>query len=178
MLGRCWTRSTSVSRPASSSSSPSLSLSLPLRRFCAVASMEDIPTIKPLDLYWKLRTGERPIILDARPAREYKVFRIESAISMPAETATETAFGDIPRDRPVYIHGSSDMYGDESAHTLATKILSLDNPPPVSIVVGGPNEIRASGFIYLNDVEGEAALAKLKEEEAKAAAAAAAEAKK
>lgn len=37
--------------------------------------------------------------------REFDVFRIVGAISIPSETATLADFEDIPRERPVYIHG-------------------------------------------------------------------------
>jgi hypothetical protein len=94
------------------------------------------------------------------------------AISIPAESATLEDIDDIPRERPVYIHGSSDADGEAAAISLAAKIAALPRAPKVLIVRGGPNEIRQSGFIYINDVEGEMRLAKVKAEEAKAAAAA------
>jgi len=131
-----------------------------------------IPRVTPYELHWACRSGEPPIILDARPAREHDVFRIMGAISIPAESATLEDIDDIPRERPVYVHGSSDADGEAAALSLASKIAALPRAPKVHIVRGGPNEIRQSGFIYINDVEGEQRLAKIKADEAKAAAAA------
>jgi hypothetical protein len=102
------------------------------------------------------------------------VFRIVGAISIPADSVQPNDIDDIPRDRPVYVHGSSDADGEAAAISLASKILALPKAPKVHIVRGGPNEIRLSGFIYINDVAGEQRLLKAKADEAKAAAAAAA----
>lgn len=100
------------------------------------------------------------------------MFRIVGAISLPADTVTDDDISDIPRDRPVYVHASADAEGDAAALKLASRLLALPSPPKVHIVRGGPNEIRQSGFIYINDVEGEQRLLKIKADEAKAAAAA------
>lgn len=89
-----------------------------------ISAQESIPRVNPFDLNYACQSGHDPVIIDARPAyalvgstrnenvkrnfrREFDVFRIIGAISIPSEKATVADFEDIPRDRPVYIHGRS-----------------------------------------------------------------------
>jgi len=126
-------------------------------------------------MFQAVRQGERPIVIDSRPAREYDVLRIVGTHSIPAETATLDDFTDIPRKRPVYLLSNSDPDGEAAALKLARLIAQVDDAPKrVLLVRGGIHEVRRGGFMYINDVQGEERLNSVKAEEAKAAAAAAA----
>jgi len=66
-------------------------------------------------------------------------------------------------------HSSSGLRGEKCAVALARRMNELSSPPNVSVMLGGPSEIRLQGFFYINDVEAEEALNKIKAEEKKAA---------
>lgn len=63
----------------------------------------DIPRVVAKDVHWACRTGEKPIIIDARPKREYDLFRIMGAVNVPLDTFQPSDIADIPQDRPVYV---------------------------------------------------------------------------
>jgi len=108
-----------------------------------------VPRITPKDLHWLCRGGEKPIIIDARPKAEHDLFHIMGTVNIPLETFKDEDISDIPRDRPVFVCGATES--EDLAVGLAEKLRALPHPR-VSVVLGGPDVIRAGGFLYYKDV--------------------------
>jgi len=111
-------------------------------------SKQDIPRVTGRDLHWVLRdSGDKIIFIDARPQTEYKLFHILGTINVPADTFKLTDVQDIPMERAVYVCSGHDS--EHLAVRVAEQLKTIH--PRVSIVLGGPDVIRQSGFLYYRE---------------------------
>jgi len=112
----------------------------------------DLQAILGKDLHWECRTSAEPVvIIDIRPAEEYKSFHVIGTISLPFTEAEKEDFSTIPKERSVFVFGGDKGQYEAEAISVVRKIAAVH--PCVKFVRGGPDEIRQSGFLYSKEVD-------------------------
>eukprot|EP01125_Pyxidicula_operculata_P001636 TRINITY_DN1147_c0_g1_i1.p1 TRINITY_DN1147_c0_g1~~TRINITY_DN1147_c0_g1_i1.p1 ORF type:complete len:176 (-),score=58.56 TRINITY_DN1147_c0_g1_i1:24-551(-) len=141
------------------------------RRYSAVSKAQAIPRVSARDVFWLCRSGEHPVIIDSRPEEEFNLYHIVGSYNLPAGEVVPKDLEGFPVDRPVFVFGADDE--DESnALKVANFILETKSTPSlkVSLIKGGPTEIRNNGFCYNMDTDGWKYYLQQKADAAKAAA--------
>jgi rhodanese-related sulfurtransferase/DNA-binding HxlR family transcriptional regulator len=84
-----------------------------------LGSRESLEAISAVELLARLQAGEALVMVDVRPAEEYRVAHVAGAISIPLEEL-EQRLRELPRDREIvaYCRGPYCAFAPEAVRTL------------------------------------------------------------